>query len=273
MTIRFLLVFFFFIILSKSTVKACSGTGEIALCNIIHQPSFLANGLVWIGEPTNTCEQYFSYSGAYTACQFKVIEVLSGSINTSDTLFTNTDSLVWLIGGPSNLCYENANYTSGTHLFASRFQNHYATEGSFGGYSTYAFNADHFELKDTMIGNFINDINYFDPLTNLGPDTILLSQLPNVVDNCITEIGLNDRVIDIYSQTNQQIFTISGDLTDYRVEVVDIHGVVVEDYSETPQTTSTSIHIDTTLLPAGLYFVKVQHKQWPDVYVERVLKE
>jgi len=277
MIIRLLLVLFFFIIVSKSSVQACSGTSEIALCNIIHQPSFLANGLVWIGEPTNTCEQYTSYSGNYTACQFKVIDVMQGNINTSDTIFTNTDSLVWLIGGPSNLCYENANYTTGVHLFATHFKSHAGYQASFNGYSTFAFNADHFELSNTMISNFINDINYFDPLANTGPDTILFSQLPNLVDNCISEMELNNQKIDIFTRTNQQIFTVSGDLTDYQIEVIDINGAVIEDYSDQQNGTSSilqaPLHINTSLLPAGLYFVKVQHKQWPYVYVERILKE
>lgn len=270
MIIRFALTFFLFLIVAKSTTKACSGTGEKALCNIIHQPNFLESGLVWIGEPTNTCSPYTSFSGDFMACQFKVIEVMHGSINTSDLLFTNTDSLIWVIGGPSNLCYENANFTSGTHLFATRFQKHYTYDSTFMGYSTLAFNADHVELRDTMIGNFINDMSYFDPSNNLGPDTVLLSQLYKVVDNCISEMRVDDQKIDIYTKNNAQTFTISGDLTDYQIEVVDINGNVIKDY---PGTADSIIHINTNILPAGLYFVKIQHKKWPDLYVERILKE
>jgi len=213
----FKIVFTLLLFYYNLTLFACSGTGEISLCNIIHSQDFVSNGFVWIGEPTNNCSTYTSYAGNFEACQFLVKEILHGAINKSDSSFTNTDSLVWVIGGPSNLCYENANFTSGEYLFATRFQNHYAYDTTFKGYSTYAFNADRFLLNDTIIGNFINDISYFYPEFNLGPDTIYRNQLQNLVDNCISDIFVNEQEISIYQKSNSNTFNILGDLTSYKM--------------------------------------------------------
>jgi len=249
------LVFFLFISL-KPDLTACSGTGEIALCNIIHNPDFVANGVVWIGEPLDSCQIYNSYAGNFTACLFVVKEILHGSINQTDTTYPNTDSLVWLIGGPSNLCYENANYTGSQHLFATRFQMHYAYDSNFKGYSTFSFIADYFEITDTMIGNFIHDFSYFDPLINLGPDTLLVDQLQNLVNNCINEIQVTNQKIEVFQKNNSAVFTINGDLSNYQVEIIDTNGTVVDNY-ESPQ---APLHINTSLLPTGLYFVKTNRK-------------
>jgi len=239
------------------------------LQNIIHKPDFVANGVVWIGEPLDSCQVYNSYAGNFIACLYNVKEILYGSINQTDATYPNTDSLVWLIGGPSNLCYENANYTGGQHLFATRFQNHYAYDSNFKGYSTFAFNADYFEITDTMVGNFIHNLNYYEPFNNLGPDTLLADQLQNLVNNCINEIQVTNQRIEVFQKNNSAVFTINGDLSSYQVEVIDTDGTVVDSYLS-PQ---APLHIDTNLLPTGLYFVKVQHQLLNDVYVERILKE
>jgi len=268
-TIKFVLLSSFTMFFSPFKAKACSGTGERAFCNILHGADFATNGLVWIGEPNNNCITYNSYAGNFNACQFSVIDVLHGSINQNDTIFPNTDSLVWVIGGPSNLCYENANYTDGQHLFATSFRSHYAYDSTFSGYSTFAFNADHFNVSDTMVGNFINDFSYFYPNNNIGPDTILLSQLQNLVNNCTSDLYADNQKITIYTKTNSNIFTVTGDLSNYTVQVLNIDGTIVEDYS----TETAPLHINTATLSDGLYFIKMQHNNLPDVYVERILKD
>ena len=268
MKIRIIIFCFTLLALSSQKLNACSGTGETALCNIIHKAGFVANGLIWIGEPTNNCVPYTSYSGNFEACQFLVKDVLYGDINISDTTFINSDSLIWVIGGPANLCYENANLLNGKHLFATRFQSHYAYNTTFKGYSTYAFNADRFAIKDTMVGNFVNDINYLYPDFNLGPDTILSGQLQNLVDHCISDVFVNEQEITVYQKNETNTFNILGNLTDYTIEVLDIDGTVIEDYTAE----IGPLHINTNALPNGLYFVKVQHQNLPNVYVERILK-
>jgi len=270
MKLKIILFYLTIFLVIAQKANACSGTSETALCNIIHGADFLTNGLIWIGEPIDSCSTYTSYAGNFEACQFLIKEILYGTVNESDSIFRNTDSLIWVIGGPSNLCYERTNLQNGEYLFASRFQQHYAYDSTFKGYSTFAFNADRFMVSDTMVGNFINDYYYlyYYPSLNLGPDTILRNQLQNLVDNCTYDLYVNQQAISIYEKNNAYTFNIAGDLTAYTIEVLDTDGIVVEDYTGQ----SSPLTINFSSLPNGLYFIKVKHKDLPGVYVERILK-
>lgn len=269
---RFFLFFAIALFLNTSlnTLSACSGTGEVSFCNILHRPGFVASGLVWIGEPTGNCVDHDSSFNQFRACQFSVVDVLHGNINTTDSIYTNSDSLIWLIGGPGNLCYENANYDDGTYLFASNFRSHYSYDGpSFKGYGTFSFNADVFTVSDTLTGALIENYSYF-PDTKVEPDTVTLNQLQYLVDNCISNINAQKDFISVFdNHDDSNTFTLVGELENYTVQIIDVNGQVVTDY----ETQTNAIHIDKNVLPDGLYFVSVQHKTEPDVYVQKIVKQ
>jgi len=75
--------------LATHKIYACSGTHETALCNIIHNQNFLANSLIWIGEPVDSCIAYTSYAGKFEACGFLITEILYGNVNKNDSVPIN----------------------------------------------------------------------------------------------------------------------------------------------------------------------------------------
>ncbi len=89
----------------------------------------------------------------------------------------------------------------------------------------------------------------------------------DVVSSSIN-VGLDATCIEVFPNPSNGIFTISGTIQDYTIEVLDINGATIS----TINSTSNEVRIDLSLLDAGTYFVRVSHSSFPNLYVEKILK-
>ena len=100
------------------------------------------------------------------AYQYKVLEILKGELVRGDSLWTeggsgffsydNTDSVVWVFGGPGNICYER--YPESKILFATLYDAKPSAEkeGYPIGYATFLCTTDYLVLsEDNIVSDFI----------------------------------------------------------------------------------------------------------------------
>jgi len=88
-----------------------------------------------------------------------------------------------------------------------------------------------------------------------------LSGLPN--------IGLNSGCIEVFPNPTNNIFTITGSLSLYTIDIIDASGAV---YSTLNSNNGTSINIDISALPSGTFLVRVEDPNNNQLCVEKILK-
>jgi len=146
-----------------------------AFCNLIKSDYFIeSDGIVCIVEPTG------NVSGGYlfSAAEVKIVELLHGQVQPGGGNYLNSDSTIWIIGGPEATCYEsNLSFFNPNVQFviAPTYGEVYRGNTIETGYSLDICTNDSFRYTDPMIGPIINDNN---------PDTLTINQLPQVVESC-----------------------------------------------------------------------------------------
>lgn len=82
------------------------------------------------------------------------------------------------------------------------------------------------------------------------------------------DLFLSENRIAILPNPTDNIFEIQGLLGDYTIEILDASGNVYQSLN----TTNSSLEIDITSLPAGLYFISVENNSNNLLQVEKILK-
>ncbi len=117
---------------------------------------------------------------------------------------------------------------------------------------------DNYELIVDFIWNeltLFNDAN--------GDSRVFCSNIVNEVDALAIESN-----IVLYPNPTEGVFTISGSLSSYQIEILDENGSLYETIS-----TDLSLHsIDLSDLPDGLFFVKIENLSNGEIRVEKILK-
>jgi len=73
--------------------------------------------------------------------------------------------------------------------------------------------------------------------------------------------------ITIYPNPINNFFVIKGTLTSYHIEIIDALGNVHQ-----TMTGANTIVINTSTLPAGMYFVRITHNTLGEVCVQKIIK-
>jgi len=84
-----------------------------------------------------------------------------------------------------------------------------------------------------------------------------------------TNILVSQDCIEIYPNPINDIFTVSGSLSNYNIDVLDVTGAVVQTLSN--QGNNTSVDIST--LGSGTYFVRVSNSSNSNLCVEKIIKQ
>ena len=83
-----------------------------------------------------------------------------------------------------------------------------------------------------------------------------------------TDVQLDNASITIYPNPVINQFTISGLLSSYQLEILNAQGQL----HQTLSSSGTSVTIDLTDLPSGLYFVRISHQGNSDLCVRQIIK-
>ncbi len=90
----------------------------------------------------------------------------------------------------------------------------------------------------------------------------------NTVTNTIN-IFAGDDFIEVFPNPTQGIFTVSGNLQNYTIQILDVMGNV---YETIPNSYSVS-EIDIGTLPSGMYFILVKNNSNSNISIEKIIKE
>lgn len=82
------------------------------------------------------------------------------------------------------------------------------------------------------------------------------------------DIFATDFNISILPNPTDDIFEIQGLLSNYNIQILDINGNIYQDLS----TTDSSIAIDISTLPNGMFFIRIQDSSNGNLHVEKILK-
>jgi len=105
-----------------------------------------------------------------------------------------------------------------------------------------------------------NDGYIYISQTGTGLAKIKYSDEPN--------IGLSNSCIEVYPDPTTNIYTISGVLAEYNIEIIDANGNVYD----TVDNTGTKIGVDVSNLPAGTFLVRVSDPSNNQMCVQKILK-
>lgn len=81
-------------------------------------------------------------------------------------------------------------------------------------------------------------------------------------------MGLTNTCIDIYPEPTGSIYTVSGTLDQYDIDILDDSSSVYL----TLCNTGPAVSIDTSSLPEGIFFIRVAHQTDPSLHVQKILK-
>ncbi len=81
-------------------------------------------------------------------------------------------------------------------------------------------------------------------------------------------IGLSDACIEIYPDPTNSIFTISGDLSMYDIEIIDGNG----DVHSPVDNAGTTVCIDVSDLPLGTFLIRASHIMTDELIIQKILK-
>lgn len=158
---------------------ACSCIGEQSFCNSISN-----NSMVCIAESTGN---YSDYDYGFRAFEMKLIDLMNGTVLPGNGVFTNTDSIFWIILGSGASCYEEMwlGNAGDRFVMAPSYGDLYTYANTIEtGYSLYLCSNDVFRYGNTIIGPIINDLTYY-PYFSANLDTISAAQLPQIINDCI----------------------------------------------------------------------------------------
>lgn len=97
----------------------------------------------------------------------------------------------------------------------------------------------------------------------------LLSSFVNTdVVNSSIDFESETNCISVFPNPSQDYFTISGNIQDYTIEIIDINGAVLSSV----MSTSNLLKIDISTLSTGTYFIRAAHATSPNFCVQKILK-
>ena len=84
-----------------------------------------------------------------------------------------------------------------------------------------------------------------------------------------TDLLANESGITLYPNPTNGEFRIKGDLSNYKLQILDIMGVVHQDIS----TTDAEVNINIDALPSGMYFLHVVNEFNAKVDLQIIIKQ
>jgi len=95
---------------------------------------------------------------------------------------------------------------------------------------------------------------------DIGADEVDLTSAADVI--------LSDQCIELYPNPTPGKFTIQGILINFEIQIIDSNGNVYQTWNQS----SGEIEIDLSSLPIGLYFIRIEHKNSVQVYLQSMIK-
>ena len=107
-------------------------------------------------------------------------------------------------------------------------------------------------------------------------DELIEFNLPNgesrVFQSTLTstaDLVLASSHLSLHPNPTPGLFTISGELGDYAIDILDVSGNLYQQLSNT----GTSVTVDINGLPVGLYFIRVRNLTNGNISIEKILRE
>ena len=82
------------------------------------------------------------------------------------------------------------------------------------------------------------------------------------------DLVVDSNSLTLYPNPTNGVFTIQGDFNNYSIQILSSNGTLYQDISNQ----NSPIEIDLSMLPAGLYFVKVVNGQNNNISFEKIIK-
>ncbi len=108
------------------------------------------------------------------------------------------------------------------------------------------------------------NLNMWQPSTGWNDLQMQVSVLATGSPNMLAD----DNCIQILSDPSNSVYTVTGDLSNYDICIVNAAGQTVQSYSSL----TNFFQIDASLLSFGLHFILVKSKVDSDVYVQKIIK-
>ena len=122
----------------------------------------------------------------------------------------------------------------------------------------------HSEIKNnyaTIVNLIWNELINFNDAN--GDNRVFLDDVTPIAD-----LGLADIDITLYPNPTQGLFQISGTLSEYQIDILDVNGNVFRNLSGN----QSNLTIDINDLPGGTYFLRVIHQNHGSLKMEKILK-
>lgn len=106
-------------------------------------------------------------------------------------------------------------------------------------------------------------------ITYQGPYIRMLSHLTSLSTVVgVPNIGLSNSCIEVFPNPTNNIFTITGTLPQYNIDIIDANGNVYSNINNV----GTEINIDMSSLPSGTFIVRITDPNNNQMCVEKILK-
>lgn len=104
-----------------------------------------------------------------------------------------------------------------------------------------------------------------------GGSCIGLSEVQFTIDNVtsvLSDVEIDNIGITLYPNPTEGLFTISGLVELYEIEILDLNGSIFQSLSNV----SSPVSIDLSTLPNGTYFVNIVHSSNQNLCMKKIIK-
>ena len=99
-----------------------------------------------------------------------------------------------------------------------------------------------------------------------NPPVILVYQMGGSIPT--SDVELNTESITLFPNPNAGYFKITGLLSHYMIQILDVNGQVFQTINEP----SNELNIDLNELPSGMYFIRISNTVNSEIMMQKILK-
>ncbi|MFZ1789694.1 MAG: T9SS type A sorting domain-containing protein [Saprospiraceae bacterium] len=121
---------------------------------------------------------------------------------------------------------------------------------------------------DKATGKLYLSIQQLDNLQGIysNPPVILVYQMGGSIPT--SDVELNTESITLFPNPNAGYFKITGLLSHYMIQILDVNGQVFQTINEP----SNELNIDLNELPSGMYFIRISNTVNSEIMMQKILK-
>ena len=128
--------------------------------------------------------------------------------------------------------------------------------------------SQYFDKTNTQLSNQYNN-SFLGTITPSNAEThamVIGGKVTNI--NTTSNLEIQTGFIKLHPNPTNGIFIITGDFTNYSIQIIDVNGNVHQDLSNL----TSPIEIDISNLPNGIYIVKVLNNNNNSLHLEQIIK-